>query len=90
MRLPSRVVAVISAALMAASGAVLATAPTAAAVSIPSARQYPWNTPHNAKTTASVNLRTGPRTGYVSLGTLSKATTFTHFCLAYAKGTNWA
>jgi len=90
MRLPSRLVAVVSAAVLTSGGAVLATAPTAAAASIPSACQYQWNTPHNARTTAGVNLRTGPSTGYTSLGILTKGTTFTHYCLAYPRGTNWA
>ncbi|CAL9676920.1 hypothetical protein SUDANB105_07975 [Streptomyces sp. enrichment culture] len=90
MRLHSRVAAVASAAVLMAAGATLATAPTAAAVSIPSKCQYQWNTPHNAKTTTGVNLRTGPSISYTSLGLLTKGTGFTHYCLAYPNGTNWA
>ncbi|MFF9221185.1 SH3 domain-containing protein [Streptomyces viridosporus] len=89
MRLPSRVAAVAGAVVLMAGGATLATAPTAAAVPTPSNCQYRWYTPHNAKTTAGVNLRTGPSTGYTSLGTLAKGTGFTHYCIAYPNGTNW-
>ncbi|KNE83351.1 SH3 domain-containing protein [Streptomyces xinghaiensis] len=90
MRIASRAVAVASAALLAAGGATLTAAPSAAAVSIPSKCQYQWYNPHKAKTTTSVHLRTGPSTGYTSLGILSKGTKFTHYCVAYPNGSNWA
>lgn len=73
-----------------AGGGTLATAPMATAVTIPSKCQYQWNVPHNAKTTTAANLRTGPSTGHTSLGILAKGTGFTHYCLAYPSGTNWA
>ncbi|MFF4699963.1 SH3 domain-containing protein [Streptomyces chattanoogensis] len=90
MRIAARVVALTSAVLLTAGGATLAVAPTASAVSMPSKCQYAWNDPHKAKTTAVVNLRTGPSRSYVSIGTLSKGTRFTHYCLAYPHGHNWA
>ncbi|MGY3056123.1 uncharacterized protein YraI [Streptomyces sp. TE3672] len=89
MRLSSRIAAIVSAAVM-AGGVSIAAAPTAAAVTIPSACQYQWNNPHNAKATTSVNLRTGPSTGYTSLGILSKGTGFTHYCIGGPSNTNWA
>ncbi|ATM24570.1 hypothetical protein SMD44_p10071 (plasmid) [Streptomyces alboflavus] len=90
MRTPARLVALTSAALLTTGGATLAVAPTASAVSMPSKCQYAWNTPHYAKTTAVVNLRTGPSTSYSSKGNLSKRTRFTHYCIAYPHGKNWA
>ncbi|MGW3390737.1 hypothetical protein [Streptomyces cinereoruber] len=78
MRLTSRLVAVVSAVVLTTGGAVLAAAPMAVAASIPSACQYQWSTPHNARTIVSVNLRTGPGTGYASVGILVKETAFTH------------
>ncbi|MFI1701412.1 SH3 domain-containing protein [Streptomyces bobili] len=90
MRIAARVAALTSAVLLTAGGATLAVAPTASAISRPSQCQYVWNTPHTAKTTAVVNLRTGPRTSYTSIGILSKGTGFTHYCIAYPAGNNWA
>lgn len=89
MRITSRAVAVTSALVMAIGGASLAVAPTASAA-IPSKCQWQWSEPHRATTTTAVNLRTGPGTGYTSLGILSKGTGFTHYCLAYPNGQNWA
>ncbi|MET7621304.1 SH3 domain-containing protein [Streptomyces sp. NPDC005408] len=82
--------AVAAATLAMGATASLAFAPTASAVSIPSKCSYQWNTPHKAKTTTSVNLRTGPSTSYTSLGILAKGTGFTHYCIAAPNGSNWA
>ncbi|MEV1040546.1 SH3 domain-containing protein [Streptomyces sp. NPDC050204] len=90
MRISSRFVALATAAVVAGSGATLAMAPAASAVSIPSKCAYQWNTPHRAKTTTAVNLRTGPSTSYTALGVLSKGTGFTHYCIGGPNGTNWA
>ncbi|MFK0179664.1 SH3 domain-containing protein [Streptomyces xanthochromogenes] len=90
MPIKSRAMALTSAVLIAAAGATLAAAPAASAVSIPSQCQYQWNEPRNARTTTDVNLRTGPSTSYTSIGLLTTGTGFTHYCLAYPNGNNWA
>jgi len=90
MHIASRAAAVTSAVVIAVGGASLALAPAASAVSIPSTCQYQWNVEHKANTTTNVNLRTGPGTSYTSRGLLTKGTGFTHYCLAYPHGTNWA
>lgn len=60
-------------------GSGIATAPTAAAASLPKGCTPSSGVP--SKATKAVNLRTGPGTKYKSLGILSKGTRFNDSCM---------
>ncbi|AVZ70961.1 SH3 domain-containing protein [Streptomyces lunaelactis] len=78
MRVKSRAVAITTSVLVAFGGAVLTAAPASAVGS--SSCNFTWAWPQDNRTTATVNLRNGPGTGYYSKGIVAKGSLFTEYC----------
>jgi len=64
------------------------TAPEASAVTPKEAGCYYWSQPFQAKTTTTINIRSGPGTKYASLGILQKGTKFEEHC--YVSSSDWS
>lgn len=78
MSIKSKLAATAATAAVILGGSVITAPPAAAAV--PSACNWEWQWPQKKRTTAAVNLRSGPSTNYVSKGILFTGTTFTEYC----------